>query len=338
MSVYFNYALLLCLVVYVNGVALSYKDVIFEEWEAFKLNHGKSYSDKSEESFRLKVFMENKHLIAKHNQRASNGLKSYSLAMNQFGDMLHHEFVSIMNGYKRGYKFDSANGSAYLSPANVQVPDSVDWRQEGYVTPIKNQGQCGSCWAFSTTGSLEGQHFRQSGKLVSLSEQNLVDCSKKFGNDGCEGGLMDNAFSYIRQNHGIDTESSYPYQGVDASCRFKPRNIGATDTGFIDIPAGNETKLKEAVGTVGPVSVAIDASHESFQFYSSGVYDEKECSSEELDHGVLAIGYGTTPDGIDFWLVKNSWGTTWGDGGYIKMSRNKHNQCGIATSASYPLV
>ena len=125
----------------------------------------------------------------------------------------------------------------------------------------------------------------------------------------------------------------------DDKCRFKPRDIGATDTGFVDIPEGNEEKLKEAVATVGPVSVAIDASHESFQFYSTGVYDEEECSSENLDHGVLVVGYGTTADTKeDYWIVKNSWGIQWGDKGYIKMTRNKKNQCGIASSASYPLV
>jgi len=333
-----NSLILFCLIAYVNCVALSYKDIIVEEWEAFKIKHGKSYTDKSEENFRIKIFMENKHLIAKHNQRASNGLKSYSLAMNQFGDLLHHEFTSMMNGYKMDYKINSSNGSTYLSPANVMVPSSVDWRTKGYVTPVKNQGQCGSCWSFSSTGSLEGQHFRKTGKLVSLSEQNLVDCSKSYGNNGCEGGLMDYAFQYVRDNKGIDTETSYPYEAQDDSCRFNQRNIGATDTGFVDIPQGSETKLKEAVATVGPVSVAIDASHESFQFYSHGVYDEQDCSSESLDHGVLAVGYGTTEEGLDYWIVKNSWGTTWGDEGYIKMSRNKNNQCGIASSASYPLV
>jgi len=330
--------LLLSFVVSINCAALSYKDVIFEEWEAFKLRHGKRYNDKSEESFRLKVFMENKHLIAKHNQRAANGFKSYTLAMNKYGDLLHHEFASVMNGYIKSYEKDSINGSTYLSPSSVAIPDSVDWRTKGYVTDVKDQGQCGSCWAFSTTGALEGQHFRKLGILTSLSEQNLVDCSKKYGNDGCEGGLMDNAFQYIRENHGIDTEDSYPYEGKDDRCRFKPKNIGATDTGFVDIPKGDEDKLKEAVATNGPVSVAIDASHESFQFYSKGVYDEVECSSEELDHGVLVVGYGTTEGKQDFWIVKNSWGTSWGDGGYIQMSRNKKNQCGIATSASYPLV
>jgi len=323
----------------VESLALSYKDVVFAEWETFKQTHGKSYVDQSEENFRLKVFMENKHKIAAHNKRAANGHKTYTLAMNKFGDLLHHEFVSIMNGFKKTWRTDSHNGSTYLSPHNVVLPKEVDWRKHGYVTPVKDQGQCGSCWSFSTTGALEGQHYRKLGKLISLSEQNLIDCSTSYGNNGCEGGLMDNAFSYIKDNHGLDTESSYPYEGKDDKCRFKKRAVGATDTGFVDIPEGDEQKLKEALATVGPVSVAIDASHESFQFYSQGVYDEEECSPDQLDHGVLVVGYGTDPETEqDYWIVKNSWGTQWGDQGYIKMARNKSNQCGIASSASYPLV
>lgn len=150
---------------------------------------------------------------------------------------------------------------------------------------------------------------------------------------------MDNAFRYIKDNHGIDTEATYPYRAEDEKCQYKPKNSGATDRGFVDIDSGYEDKLKAAVATVGPIAVAIDASHESFQLYSDGVYDEPECSSEDLDHGVLIVGYGTDEaSGQDYWLVKNSWGDSWGDKGYIKMARNKNNQCGIATKASYPLV
>ncbi|GAB6029476.1 Cathepsin L [Chamberlinius hualienensis] len=330
---------LLCLVLlgaHVNAV--SFFQVSLEEFKLFTLQHGKTYKDQTEEKFRMKIYNENKHKIAVHNQLFHQGQASFKLAMNQYGDLLHHEFASLMNGFKKTNKTFRQQGSTFLTPANLVLPETVDWRSEGYVTPVKNQGACGSCWAFSATGSLEGQHFKKSGKLVSLSEQNLVDCSSKYGNEGCNGGLMDNAFQYIKDNGGIDTEDSYPYSAKDGQCHYRPDKAGATDTGYVDIDSGSEKKLQEALATVGPISIAIDAGHESFQFYSEGVYYEAHCSSEDLDHGVLVVGYGTEKTGGDFWLVKNSWGEGWGDKGYIKMARNKNNQCGVATQASYPLV
>lgn len=311
----------------------------FEDlWTNFKGEHGKVYADASEELVRKQVFAENLRQIEMHNFLYSKGLKSYTLGVNKYADLENSEFVKLMNGYKRSNSTESSvPRTSYLSPnIPVALPDSVDWRNKNYVTPVKDQGQCGSCWAFSATGSLEGQHFRKTHTLVSLSEQNLVDCSRKYGNNGCEGGLMDSAFQYIKDNKGIDTESSYPYEAKDDKCRYNPANRGATDMGFVDIPNNDEEKLKEAVATVGPISVAIDANHLSFQLYKSGVYDEPDCT-DNLDHGVLAVGYGTM-GGKDYWLVKNSWGLSWGDQGYIMMSRNKGNQCGIAAMASYPLV
>jgi cathepsin L len=306
-------------------------DIIKDEsWQIWKSAHNKDFHDLYEEKVRYTIWQDNLRRITEFNQ----GNKGLFLRMNHFGDMTSTEFKKTMNGYLKKTK---STGSTFLAPSNVVVPDTVDWRNNGSVSPVKNQGQCGSCWAFSTTGALEGQHFRKTGKLVDLSEQNLVDCSSSYGNHGCEGGLMDNAFKFIKQNHGIDTEESYPYEGKEGTCRFVKSDIGADDTGFVDIPQGDEDALKIASGTVGPISIAIDASHFSFQFYHSGVYDEEKCDPTQLDHGVLLVGYGTL-DGKDFWLVKNSWGPTWGVGGYIRMSRNKNNQCGVASSASYPLV
>uniref|UniRef100_A0A3B4UWV3 Cathepsin L.1 n=2 Tax=Seriola dumerili TaxID=41447 RepID=A0A3B4UWV3_SERDU len=317
--------------------SISLEDLEFHAW---KLKFGRSYHSPSEEAQRKQIWLNNRRLVLVHNIMADQGIKSYRLGMTYFADMDNEEYKRLISQGCLGI-FNASmprHGSAFLLlPEVTDLPSSVDWRDKGYVTDVKDQKQCGSCWAFSTTGSLEGQNFRKTGKLVSLSEQQLVDCSGDYGNMGCMGGLMDNAFRYIKANGGIDTEDSYPYEAEDGECRFNPATIGAKCTGYVDVKQGDEDALKEAVATIGPVSVGIDASQSSFQLYESGVYDEPECSSTELDHGVLAVGYGSE-NGQDYWLVKNSWGLQWGDKGYIMMTRNKHNQCGIATAASYPLV
>ncbi|XP_072932408.1 cathepsin L-like peptidase [Epargyreus clarus] len=337
-------ATLLLMVATVSTTSLI--ELVREEWIAFKMEHQKAYSDETENQFRMKIYLENKQMIAMHNQRYERGLTTFRLKQNKYTDMLHQEFVAIMNGFNRTTKSGkvslartaSERGARFVPPANVLLPTHVDWREHGIVTDVKEQGKCGSCWAFSATGSLEGQHFRKTGRLVSLSEQNLMDCSWSYGNDGCAGGLMDKAYRYIKHNGGIDTEEAYPYEAKDGKCRYNLKNSGAEVVGFVDVTAGNEQELLAAVATVGPVSVAIDASHLSFQLYSDGVYYEENCSSDVLNHGVLVVGYGTDKKGGDYWLVKNSWGRTWGDNGYVKMARNRGNNCGIATIASYPLV
>jgi len=296
-------------------------------WTAWKLKYNKNYLSAAEETAREAIFNKNVAYINQHNAMG----KSYTLGMNQFGDLTNAEYQKMyltkMSPKRNGSTFDLTEAP----------PTSQDWRPQGYVTPIKDQGQCGSCWSFSATGSIEGAHFKSTGKLVSFSEQNLVDCSTAEGNQGCNGGLMDYAFTYVIKTKGLDTEASYPYTARDGTCKYNPGSSGGTISKFVDVTAGSEADLQTAVGTIGPISVAIDASHNSFQFYKTGVYNEPLCSSKNLDHGVLAVGYGTDA-GKDYWIVKNSWGTSWGSQGYILMTRNKRNQCGIATAASYPIV
>jgi len=305
------------------------------EWDAFKQKYDRHYPP-IEDEFRHLIFLENKSKIRERNELYELGLLSFQMGINQFGDLTTAEFNTLMNGFHQHVSSNCKNNKRASKRPN-DVPDSIDWRDYGYVTEVKDQGECGSCYSFSATGSLEGQHFAQTGELISLSEQQLVDCSVAYGNYGCQAGLMDNAFAYIIDIGGIDTEESYEYIGFAGPCRFNSTNIGANCTGFVDLPCGDETTLKETVGTIGPVSVAVDSSQISFQFYTSGVYYEPYCSSNMLNHGMLVVGYGSE-DESDYWIVKNSWGKSWGDEGYIKMARNQGNNCGIASVASYPTV
>jgi cathepsin L len=321
-------------------VTLAHPDVS-DSWNMFKEKFGKQYESEEEESYRQTVWEENKETILSHNSEDH----SYSLGENEFSDMTSDEFVTFFNGLSTdgGVK----GGKMFRSDVAVaDLPSSVNWTAAGYTTPVKNQLQCGSCWAFSSTGSLEGQWFKKYKKLVSLSEQNLVDCSAKQGNHGCGGGLMDFAFKYVKLNGGIDTEASYPYTAKTGKvCKYNVTNKGANLTSWVDIPTGSEQDLQKAVATIGPVSVGIDAHLPTFQHYKRGVYHDKHCSSHRLDHGVLVVGYGVEqPEeneehkAKDYWIVKNSWGPSWGDHGYLKMARNKKNACGIATAAVYPVV
>jgi len=298
---------------------------------AWTHKHNKVYSV-DDFQFRWQTWKANAIFIEKFNKQMNH---TFTVSMNKFGDLTTKEFSKLYKGLKHAAppKPKMHNEIVFSHP---KLPATVDWRTKGAVTGIKNQGQCGSCWSFSATGSTEGAHFLQAKKaLVGLSEQNLVDCSQAEGNEGCNGGLMDDAFKYIISNHGIDSESSYPYTAETGTCQFNAANVAAHLMSYQDVTSESEPALTTAVAQRGPVSVAIDASHTSFQFYSGGVYYEPECSTTQLDHGVLAVGYGASGSS-DYYIVKNSWGTDWGMSGYIWMSRNRDNNCGIATMSSYP--
>lgn len=278
--------------------------------------------------------------ISNHNLLHDLGLKSYRLAINKFSDQSPSEVYASRNGFMPSLATPNKTQTNFDHINNKELPDHVDWRIKGIVTPVKDQGHCGSCWAFATVAALEGQQALATKKLISLSEQNLVDCSKSEGNHGCGGGYPERAYQYIIDNCGIDTEMSYPYDGDDETCAYKKGHLGATMTSYVNITAGDEMALKKAVATIGPISVAIDATSD-FMAYSDGIYDSDDCGSSlrKLNHAVTVVGYGTDgASGQDYWIVKNSWGSAWGQKGYIQMSRNKNNQCGIATDATYPIV
>lgn len=301
----------------------------FLNWTA---QYNKTYSGVTEQHYRESIFNENVKKINEHN---ADGRYTYTLGLNQFADLTASEFKEqyVTGGYNRSHP-RSVNYTTYATA----LPTSVDWTQKGAVTPVKNQGQCGSCWAFSTTGSVEGAHFIANKSLVSLSEQQLVDCSSPEGNQGCNGGLMDYAFQYIIDNKGITSEADYPYTAVDGTCK-KNQKAYATISSFVDVQTNSDEALMTAV-VQQPVSVAVEADQNSFQLYSGGVMTAA-CGTN-LDHGVLVVGYGTDA-GQDYYKVKNSWGETWGEAGYIRLGRGASynggaGQCGILMDPSYPVV
>ncbi|KAH0697466.1 hypothetical protein KY290_015331 [Solanum tuberosum] len=308
--------------------------IIYEKWLA---EHGKVYNALGENEKRFEIFKDNLRFIEEYNNSEN---RTYKVGLNQFADLTNVEYRAMYLGTRsdaRRRLVKSKNTSQrYASRPNELLPQSVDWRKRGAVAPIKNQGSCGSCWAFSTVAAVEGINQIITGEMITLSEQELVDCDRD-QNVGCNGGLMDYAFEFIISNGGMDTENHYPYSGVDGRCdpiRKNSKVVSIDD--YEDVPR-NEKALQKAVAHQ-PVSVAIEASGRAFQLYTSGVFTG-ECG-EKVDHGVVVVGYGSE-DGKDYWLVRNSWGTKWGESGYVKMERNVKNghlgKCGIMTEASYPI-
>jgi len=289
--------------------------------------YDKSYAPE-EFFYRFDTFKTNYDFVQEHNA----GNHTWTVELNKFADMSRGEFKNIYLGYKPELRRNARNP---VTLRNLQVgaypSGSLDWQAKGAVTGIKDQGQCGSCWAFSTTGSVEGIVQIAHGHLTSLSEQQLMDCSVAEGNLGCAGGLMDNAFKYVEKS-GLCTEAAYPYTAKDGTCKSSSCTMSADSkiTGYKDV-AHTENSLGASVDNQ-PVSVAIEADQSGFQLYKSGVF----CGvcGTNLDHGVLAVGYGTDA-GSNYWKVKNSWGTSWGEQGYIRMCRDS-DKCGIANEPSYP--
>jgi len=306
-----------------NGVGNSV--LVYRHW---KRTHSKMYG-LVEDVQRYTTFKQNYYLIEKHNKLNS----SYKLGLNQFADLTNKEYAALYTGAKA--PIGGAENCPPPSHTNAIVPDTLDWRTQGRVGPVKNQQQCGSCWAFSTTVSLEGLSAKN-GKLGSFSEQQLVDCSGSYGNYGCGGGWVQAAYHYVL-DHGIAAESDYTYTATDGQCKDSTVTPAFKMTDCANVDVNSVDALKQALQT-GPVSVYIEADTSAFQLYTSGVIDDSaNCYPEGMiDHAVLAVGYDS-----EAWIVKNSWDTTWGDSGYVRIgltSSDARGICGILSCPNtYPL-
>ncbi|XP_030749407.1 cathepsin L1-like [Sitophilus oryzae] len=304
-----------------------------QQWLQFKKEHMRFYRSLDDESRRYDIFQENLQKIDEHNGLYDKGLKTFKMGITQFADLTSEEFKDFLT-FKPSSGVERKARTLFQVSGNASVPKSIDWRKKGAVTNVKDQGICGACWAFSVTGSLEGAYYLKHKKLVSFSEQQLIDCAtEKYGLFGCNGGELDPAFQYIKEN-GAETESNYPFEMNDDQCHQNNSLIVTKIKSIVDVESKNEDALVAAVGLVGPISVAIDA--EPIQFYRSGIFQSESCSQVELNHAVLAVGYGSK-NGQDYWIIKNSWGTEFGENGYILMKRGV-NQCGIALQPSYPVL
>ncbi|BFG16274.1 hypothetical protein CerSpe_025480 [Prunus speciosa] len=315
---------------------LASEESLWDLYERWRSHHTISH-DLREKEKRFNVFKENVKHVHKVNQMS----KPYKLKLNKFAAMTNHEFVRSYAGSKVSH-YRSLHGSrretAFTHENTDNLPPNVDWRKNGAVTGVKDQGKCGSCWAFSTVVAVEGINQIKTKALVSLSEQELVDCNRD-PNEGCDGGLMEKAFDFIKKNGGITTEQNYPYRASDGPCdSTKTMNAPLVQIdGYENVPEDNENALMKAVANQ-PVSVAIDGGGRDFQFYSEGVF-HGDCGTE-LNHGVAVVGYGATLDGTKYWIVKNSWGEEWGEKGYIRIQRGvdaEEGLCGIAKDPSYPM-
>ena len=316
------------------------------QFQAWQEKYGKVYPS-DQLAYRMKVWAENQAFVIAHNARYEAGLETFDLELNMFGDLTLEEFTAKhLITFPRKASSDKAIGQTQVCNGSVpsvgSLPDYLNWTQKGAVTSVKNQGSCGSCWAFSSVGSIESTNFIKHNQLMSLSSQQMVDCTKGYGNSGCDGGDMNLTFFYVK-DHGITTDKEYPYKAMDNKCAYHEEKQAASISDCVEVPVNSEDAMLRSIN-VGPVSVAVQGNQLTFQFYKSGVFTGK--CGYELNHAILAVGYGSMNDKKSgelkkYYNVKNSWGAGWGMDGYILMERDfsdPRGKCGIHMAASYALA
>ena len=312
-------------------------EVSFSTW----INNAKrQYRSPDEQQYRKEIFTRNLAKIKEINNRQ----KDFELALNDFSDLTEDEFRAKYQGLKLPSQREIVPEPAEEINKKAEGPShaqtgSIDWRARGTITPIKDQRQCGSCWAFAATSTIESAWKVSKGVLPVLSEQQMVDCAGSYGNYGCDGGWMGNAYRYVRDIGGQMSSSAYPYVASAQACRFSAAQVVSKVIAWYDIAKNDCLGLLRRLST-SPVAVGLDAN--TMMFYKSGVFSDTSCNPNAINHGVVVVGYGT--DSLtkkNFWIVRNSWGTTWGEQGYIRMDRDAQTAtgiCGICTASTYPTV
>ncbi|KAL4227226.1 hypothetical protein ACF0H5_012671 [Mactra antiquata] len=306
------------------------------DWLVFKKTYNKTYANTDEEIRRRLYWEDTGRFIEKHNHKYERGEVTFTVGENAFADMAEDEFEDIyMNGLVVPNEAEEEMGTFYGPVEDTMV--SQDWREQKIVTPVRNQGSCGSCWAFASVGAIESAHAKKTGQMLDLSEQNLLDCNRgNRGNWGCRGGWMNIAFNYLKGTSGIDDERCYPYIGRESACRYRRDCARVRITGYTSVNK-DESSLQYAVGKYGPVAIAMDTNNREFWYYKTGIYYQAVCNRRRPTHAMLIVGFKRYRSG-EAWIIKNSWGTSWGYNGYLYLAKNRGDTCGVTLHASYPHV